>query len=234
MGSTAERSRADEWSDHDFAVVCESGWQETLREDLGWLPHPSSIVAVGREHHDGFKAVYADGHVIEFAVVDMAELATFYANAYAVAYDRGGVAEVMAGVAARPVPGATLRPADGAAVFMAAILVGVGRARRGEVLSASGSVRGLALDQLVTLLREFSPPASSEDRDTLDPRRRFETSYPEWGRELAAALDAPVERCARQLLEIGHRHLSELWGDYPQDAESVVRRRLGWPDATRR
>ena len=38
VGSTAETERVDEWSDHDFFVITESGDQEALRENLEWLP----------------------------------------------------------------------------------------------------------------------------------------------------------------------------------------------------
>ena len=70
FGSSADRSRVDQWSDHDFAVICEARVQEALRGDLSWLPRYGSLAFAAREHHDGFKAVYRSGAVIEFAVVD--------------------------------------------------------------------------------------------------------------------------------------------------------------------
>jgi hypothetical protein len=38
MGSTADRERVDEWSDHDFALVTTDGTEERLRADLGCRP----------------------------------------------------------------------------------------------------------------------------------------------------------------------------------------------------
>lgn len=170
FGSAADRSRVDEWSDHDFALVVNDGTQEALRSDLSWLPRFDHLVVVGREHHDGFKAFYANGSVIEFAVVSLAELGTFLANSWAVAYDDGGVTKVMDAVAAK-----TRAPEDrtrDCAVFLTALLVGVGRARRGEVLSASGSVRGVALDHLLTLLRSLPADdvARVDDSSSCIPR----------------------------------------------------------------
>lgn len=228
MGSTADRTRADEWSDHDFALVCASGFQEALRSDLRWLPRSASLVAAGREHHDGFKAVYANGHVAEFAVVDLTELATFQANDFDVAYDCGGVEEVMHEVASRPVPGSAIDLEQDMAVFLAAILIGVGRARRGETLSASGSIRGLALERLLDLLAQVVPTDHPSQRDTLDPRRRFERSFPEIGRALAAALDSPVEQCAEHLVDIAHERLARRWDEYPFEADEALRHRLSW------
>lgn len=211
MGSTADRARVDEWSDHDFAVITPTADIEQLRGDLSWLPRHEQVVASAREHHDGFKVVYDDGAVIEFAVTDLAGLATFYANDWEVAYGGPPVVEVMESVAAKPAP------ADGSvAVLLAALLVGVGRARRGEVLSGGASVRGLALEHLLVLLRTDVP-------DNLDPRRRFEFAHPALGAELVAAQELPVEECARAMLAVAERELA-----LPVRAVTAVRSRLGW------
>ncbi len=211
MGSTADRSRGDEWSDHDFAVIAPPERVEALRGDLSWLPRHDRLVASVREHHDGFKAVYDDGSVIEFAVTDLAGLATFYANDWEVAYGGPTVLGVMESVAAKPVP-----DSGSAEVFLTALLVGVGRARRGEVLSGGASVRGLALEHLLVLLRSSVP-------DNLDPRRRFEFAHPRLGAELVAAQELPVEACARAMLEIAERELP-----LPAAAVAALRSRLEW------
>jgi hypothetical protein len=211
MGSTADRSRVDEWSDHDFAVVTSPEHVEELRGDLAWLPRHRHLAASAREHHDGFKAVYDDGAVIEFAVTDLAGLSTFYANDWEVAYGGAPVLSVMESVAAKPVP-----DSGSAVVFLTALLVGVGRARRGEALSGGASVRGLALEHLLVLLRAEVP-------DNLDPRRRFEFAHPRLGAELVAAQELPVEECAREMLAIAERELA-----LPPPAVTAVRSRLGW------
>lgn len=211
MGSAADRSRVDEWSDHDFAVITMSDDVEQLRSDLSWLPRNDELVTWAREHHDGFKAVYSDGAVIEFAVTDLGGLATFLANDWEVAYGGAPIIAVMRGVVAKAAP-----EWGSAAVFLTALLVGVGRARRGEVLSGGASVRGLALEHLLVLLRTSVP-------DNLDPRRRFEFAHPRLGAELAASQELPVESCARAMLDIAEREL-----DLPWAAVAAVRARLGW------
>jgi hypothetical protein len=218
MGSTADRSRVDEWSDHDFAVIAAPEHVEVLRGELSWLPRHEQIVAAAREHHDGFKVVYGDGAVIEFAVTDLAGLATFYANAWEVAYGGVPVTAVMEAVAAKPVPGAVVDAGRDAGVFLAALLVGVGRARRGEVLSGGASVRGLALEHLLVMLH-----TGDSRLDNLDPHRRFELVHPDLGAELARAQALPVEDCARAMLAVAERELT-----LPAPAVLAVRRRLGW------
>jgi hypothetical protein len=229
MGSTAHTGRADEWSDHDFAVVCRSGRQEALRGDLSWLPRFVELAFVAREHHDGFKGVYADGAVIEFAVVDASELATFSANAYRVAYDAEGTLDgIMQSAALAPRPSGRVDSAREFRLFLALILIGVGRYRRGEALSASASIRGEGLDHLLNALTAL---VSSPDRaavDDLDVRRRLERAYPTLT-ALHRTLDQDVELCARSLLITAERELAPVWRDYPSDSVAVVRKRLGWP-----
>lgn len=227
MGSTADRSRADEWSDHDFAVIVPAGDEESLRSDLRWLPRHDEIVAAAREHHDGLTAIYRDGAVIEFAVTSRQSLAGWHANAWEVAYGSEDLVRTMTGVAAREKPMDAPDPARDMTIFLKALLVGVGRSRRGEALSASGSVRGFALDHLLVLLRQFLPAATPERLDDLDPRRRFELVHPEVGAELARALELPTEAAARELLRIADGRLTG-WADYPAAAVTAVRERLGW------
>ncbi|MCU1415507.1 MAG: hypothetical protein JWN80_2847 [Microbacteriaceae bacterium] len=225
MGSTAARGRVDEWSDHDFAAICASGQQESLRADVSWLPRHDHLVLLAREHHDGFKGVYDEGQVIEFAVTDLPGLATFFANDYEVAIDRGGVAETMSAVAAKPFPHATPNPSRDFGVFLTALLVGVGRARRGERLSANGSIRSFALEHLLLTIVALTPAA--EVLDGLDVTRRFELANPQLARELDDALASELETAARSMLDLAEAAFTG-WEDYPSNAVLVVRERLGW------
>jgi hypothetical protein len=228
FGSSADRARADEWSDHDFAVIAHSADIPALRGDLSWLPGADRLVVWAQEHHDGFKAIDDRGGVIEFAVTDLAGLGTFFADSWHVAYGGADVRAVMASVADKPAPDAVPRPDRDVAVFLTALLVGVGRARRGEVISANGSVRSLALHHLLLLLKPLLPP--DPRLDTLDPSRRFEFVHPELGARLGAALARPIEACARELLAIADGEVAPRWVGYPHDAVRVVRTRLGWAE----
>jgi hypothetical protein len=226
MGSTADRSRVDEWSDHDFAVVCETPSLADLRSDLGWLPRHDSLAFAAREHHDGFKAVYNDGSVIEFAVTDRGGLATFHANAWEVAYDdHSDLDPLMRLVAARTKPSEQVDPVRDFDVFLASLLVGVGRARRGELLSAWSLVGGQAVDHLLPVLVAVSSGGDNRRADNLDARRRIELVHPEFA--LAELLKTDVETAARNLLNRADRLLRPRWPDYPDASVEVIRRRLG-------
>ncbi len=215
---------ADEFSDHDFFVVTVSGAQEAFRTDLGWLPGAEGAVLVHRETAHGLKVVLPDGHLLEFAVFDLDELLVARANRYAVLFDRGGVAVRMAEVAAKPVE----LPADRwlSGQLLGNLLVGGGRAARGELLSARLFVAGYATGHLLRLLSRHVPAEAVVTLDDLDPFRRFERAYPGLGGELNAALARDPLEAALALLDLAHRELGPILPAWPSGAVEAVGKRL--------
>lgn len=227
LGSGAERHRIDEWSDHDFYLVVEEDAAEAMRRDLSWLPDAGCIVASPRETAHGLKVVYDDGHVLEFAVATLAEVAGFGTNHWRMVFDRGAVEPVVRAAAERttaPVPD----DARDIGLFLAHLLIGTGRARRGEALTAGQSTRGHALTALLAVWRTRVPAEHPRHLDRLDPHRRFELVYPDAAAAMAAAIRQEPEPAARALLDLAERELAPGWADWPADAVAAVRRRLGW------
>lgn len=214
----------DDFSDHDFFVVTVSGAQEAFRTDLGWLPGAARAVLVHRETAHGLKVVLPDGHLLEFAVFDLDELLVARANRYAVLLDRGGVAARMAEVAARPVE----RPDDRwlCGQLLGNLLVGGGRAARGELLSARLFVAGHATGHLLRLLSRHVPPAEAALLDDLDPFRRFEKAWPRLGGELDDALQQDPLGAALALLDLAGRELGPVLAEWPSGAAEAVAKRL--------
>lgn len=215
---------ADDFSDHDFFVVTRSGAQEAYRTDLGWLPGAERAVLVHRETEHGLKVVLDDGHLLELAVFDLEELRVARANRYHVLLDRGGVAERMAAVAAKPVEAPTDRWICGQ--LLGNLLVGGGRAARGELLSARLFVAGHATGHLLRLLARHVPPEAPVPLDDLDPFRRFERACPRLGGEANAALSLPPLAAALALLDLASRELGGRVAGWPAAAAETVRRRL--------
>lgn len=226
FGSTADTSRADEWSDHDIAVITRAGDEARYRHDLSWLPDSSGIAMSVIDEHDGVTVVFDDGRVIEFGVATIDGFAGWAGNAAAVLIDRGGVAPVVERMLARPAPGDDVDIDRETRIALAKLLIGVGRARRGELLTADHNIRGEALEHL---LRAFAAalPGVRGRLDTLDPRRRFEQVYPELGARIADALRSDPEDAARRLLGLAEEHLGGR-GDFPRAGADAIRRRLGW------
>lgn len=226
FGSTADPSRADEWSDHDIAVLTRAGDEPRYRHDLSWLPGSAGIAMSVVDEHDGVTVVFDDGRVIEFGVATIEGFAGWAGNRAAVLIDRGGVAPVVEQMLARPAPGDQVDIGRETRIALAKLLIGVGRARRGELITAGHNIRGEALEHL---LRAFAAalPGDTARLDTLDPRRRFEQVHPELGAEIADALSRAPEDAARMLLALAEQHLGRR-DDFPAAGADAIRRRLGW------
>ncbi len=229
VGSTADLARVDEWSDHDFYVVTKDGQAESMRQDLSWQPDHDSIVMRPRETAHGLKVVYEDASVLEFAVFDDHELDQAGANAYNVTLDRSNITERMAAIAQRSKPKGYDFDTE-FEVFLGQMLIGIGRARRGETLIAGQFIRSYCLNRALGFMRAWVKPLAGTEpkEDNLDRFRRFEQQYPELGAEIEAILQQPVEAAGKHLVDLvvrvgqGHlteKHLSQV---------HVVRQRFGW------
>lgn len=216
----------DEWSDHDFFLITPPGEQEALRQDLRWLPEHQRIVFSFRETEHGLKVFYDDGHMIEFAVFDVDEIALAGVNRYRILFDLGGVADACAHVRDHPRP-----QHDDAHVFgmvVAAALVAIGRGRRGEELSAAFFVTW-SLTYLTRLLTRVVPGDDASILDGFDSLRRFERGYPALGAELGAVVQLPPPEAGLRLLELLEREVRPLRPDLAWDAFDAVLARAQRP-----
>ena len=228
LGSMAARDyQPDEWSDHDFFVITETGVQEELREDVSWLPHAERIAYWYRETEHGLQVFYDDGHLLEFAVFDLPEIGLAGVNRYRVLLDEGGVeervSEVAAATAVRPVPSDEHEFGK----FLGCVLVGAGRAQRGESLSGGMFVKDLALRFLVVLLSRAVPAENAGLLDDLDPFRRFDLVHPELGAELVELTRLETVAAALGLLGVAERELRHRRPELAWRALEIVRGRIG-------
>ncbi|HEX5690170.1 MAG TPA: hypothetical protein VFX76_09215 [Roseiflexaceae bacterium] len=230
LGSMADQDYApDQWSDHDFFVIVEPGQQERFRTELRWLPAHERIVLALRETDHGLKIVYDDGHLLEFAVFDLAELELALVNRYRVLFDRGEVAPLMAAIAAATTE-RSARSSDSdeklLGQFLTNLLVGAGRHARGEQISGRTFVKTHALRHLLVLLERHLPSTDHGLLDNLEPTRRFERVYSLLGSELNAILEQPTPQSARELLALAERELRPYLPDYPARAAQAIADRL--------
>lgn len=235
-GSSADWSRRDRWSDHDFLMVTVDGVQEHYRTDLSWLPDHQDIGWWFRETAHGLKVLYRSGLLLEFAVFDRAEFATCTLDRYRVALDRcapgepdvPSIAEVAAGVQGRSTAIPPVDPVSTLRHFLALVYVGTGRARRGERLSANVFLRDYATLALLRLLQSLDHGATSGS-DRLDPWRRVEGTWPDVAAELDAALAGPVDGVGPALLDVAARALPARWAGWPAEDLDLVRGLLEHP-----
>lgn len=230
--SDAGSARRDEWSDHDFFALIESGRGAEIRPDLSWLPDQDRLVLTAREGDIGFVAVHDDGHVLEFAFSEAGELEGSLAGDATVVVDddAGTTATLVAQARARAEAADRFDPENDTKLVLVKLLIGVGRARRGEVLNASQFVRTWAVQCLVRAIRGRFADHSTTLRDTIDPARRFEQDFPEWGARIGAALEGSVEQAARSLFDLTRQILEPGWDAFPTRAADAVAGRLGWSE----
>ncbi len=208
----------DQWSDHDFFVISESGAQEEFRTDLTWLPDYDRMAFWFRETEHGLKVVYDDGHLLEFAVFDLSEMDLAKVDRYRVLIDRDRVGSTMERIAARTVLEADNAVADDRLIFgqfLTNLMVGVGRYRRGEILSGEEFTKRYALNHLVTLINKYVPTPDRNLLDRLAPFRRFEFVYPELGEELDRILYMAAPDAAALMLTIAARELHAVMPNFP-------------------
>lgn len=223
LGSAAEVTRkSDVWSDHDFFVITESGNQETFRTEFVWLPDHKNIVLAVRETAHGLKILYTNGHLLEYAVFDEAELRLAKVNDYRVLIDRKNISQILDTIA-QSVEEITHDYSSNMGQFLGVLFVGVGRYARGEMLSSHNFIKNFALSNLLPVLIEYLPAHDKTSLDNLDPFRRFAQVFPQLGTEIAAAMLLEPPHAALRLLEIADLQLKEVLPDYPVAAVETVR-----------
>ena len=220
LGTMAEPTWRDAWSDHDFWVVTRPGHQDKLLDDLGWLPNSDTILVRARHGSRHYSVLYRSGHRAEFAVFDPEEAATGTVTVYCVLFDRADVAEVVARAVqrGRPQPWSEARGVFIFDNFLILLCTAVARWQRGEQLSARRYLDQFALDSLLALAL-----TDSVDRDPLDPRRHFEHWHPSLAQALESLADRPVPERAIAMLDLAQQTLGMSWPSYPQSRAAEVR-----------
>ncbi len=226
-GSMAGGShQPDEWSDHDFWVIVEPDAQAWFHTHNDWLPDSDQIILWFREPHGGFKAVYESGHLLEFAVSDRESLRQAKVNDYRLLIDRAGLAADVARLHSATTAEFEKLAEDDLCLlgqFLTNLLVGVGRYRRGEQLSARQFITGWSLYALLRLIAKTIPTEHPEVLDNLDPLRRVEVAYPEIGAEINRLLRLDLDQAAVGLIDVTDRLLRDRLADYPSEVVAVIR-----------
>lgn len=204
LGSTADSTLRDEWSDHDFWIITEVGAQAALLEDLTWLPDYQNIALTVKHLPHGRTIIFRNRHKVEFAIFDATEVGSGKVDRYRVLIDRDRVAQLTAAVDEETRRQAQAKP-DALENLCVVLWSACERHMRGELLSARQYLDGFAIDRLLSLISNTEP--GDKRKDVLDARRRLEQRSPELAAELMAVRAQPVPEAALQLLEIAEREL---------------------------
>lgn len=88
------------------------------------------------------KAIYQDGQVLEFAVFDDSEFEVTSINSYSIVFDKTKIIERMAAIPKTRQFNADIE----FQLLLSQILIGVGRVRQGELLSAGQFIHSFAMN----------------------------------------------------------------------------------------
>lgn len=222
VGSTAGTAHAaDAHSDHDFYLLATPDACERLRSTIDWLPaREHAVVLHERDTEHGAWVVYADAHMLEYAVFTPDELALGRTDAHRIVVDRVG------DLPARIRPTLSPPPHDAASLATSlhrALLVGAGRRARGELLAARWQLLQAAT-ALLELLHAIEPAAEAV-ADAHNPWRRLERTHP----PVAAALEGILERgdtAAALELSLLAERIAGAGPTWPTGLAQAVRARL--------
>lgn len=220
LGSTADQSLRDEWSDHDCWVITEPGAQNSFLNDLSWLPEHEQIALVVRHGKHHRAVLYHNRHKVEFAVFDFNEATAGKVERFQVLIDRGGVAEFIESIHQESLKSTRTKPE---ALENLCVLVwsACERYRRGELLSARQYIDGFAVNELLKLISDYEKRTTV--RDELDPRRRIEQRSPALANDLLSVSGQSIPSAALHLLEIAERDLKPHAATLPWDKVAMVR-----------
>jgi hypothetical protein len=179
MGSVGvELERLDAHSDLDFFAVVKPGRKATFLADLSWLSSIRPIVYAFQNTHDGFKLLFDDDIFCEFAVLEPQELAGIPFAEGRVVWKAPEVDDNIR----LPVWRAPERTPPTKAWLLGEALtclyIGLKRDKRGEKLSAQRFIQNYAVDRVLELTAQRTPPAQGT-ADSFSIERRYEQRYPQ-------------------------------------------------------
>ena len=224
IGSLAQPERVDRWSDHDFWVITTVEGQAHFLTDLSWLPDHSAITLALRPAPEYYTVLYATGHIAEFAVFALTDLARGQLDRYRMLFDKNDIRTQIQAVYERTQgKQQTADPARAIGHFLVTLCTGAARDARGERLSAHKYIFQYALDDLLALITQHIPAQQSDLHDRFDPRRRFEQAYSDLSMLLTPLLTFTPTAAALHLLDIAERLFQDRMTSFPAPAVNATR-----------
>jgi lincosamide nucleotidyltransferase B/F len=186
-----DEQRLDRWSDLDVFAICDGSVRQELIDNPRWLSGAGTLVWMLRNTADGWKALYDDGVLVECAVFEPSHLAWIpHAGRRVIWHDPGFDPASLPG----PPPLEAHGRAWLAGEVASALLVGLKRLRRGEILAARQSILVAAVENLLRLEAQGVAAA-----DPFNPVRRAEGwTERSWVQDLAPQ---DLELCAKLVAE---------------------------------
>ena len=177
LGSVGtELERLDEYSDLDFFAIVQDGFKAEFLTNLSWLTKLQTVTYAFQNTRDGFKLLYADGVLCEFAVFELYELQSASFTAGRIIWKAAHIPDAIA-QSCVPLSVAEPRFEHNLGEALTNLYVGVQRYRRGEKLIAARFVQQYAVDHVLELAERVEAPQNAM-RDLFNRERRLEQRLP--------------------------------------------------------
>lgn len=227
LGSTADSTLRDQWSDHDFWIITSSGFQANYLDTFSWLPKADAILFTIR-HGKSYRGIlYENTHKVEYAVFDPTEAIGGKIERFDVLIDRQSIGSLAESIQRETLKQRELvlsRP-DKLENLCWLLWTACEKSQRREHLSSQRYVQ-FAIDVFLDLLLIHHSLNKSEMVDKLDPRRRLEKLNPELGKELRHIVTLDPAEAVVALLYLIEKELKTRAPELVWDKVLVVRKWL--------
>lgn len=192
LGSVGlETDRLDAYSDLDFYVIVEPGTRAHYLDSLDWLATVHPLVFSFQNSAEGYKALFADGIFCELGIFEPDELAHVAFAPGRVVWERRGGPDWDRSVLTPHIAGWTPPALENTTCWLvgetlANLYVGLGRYRRGEILTATRFIQEYAILHIVAMAGAgfLGPEQPGVHTDSFGGERRFEQRYPDLAERL--------------------------------------------------
>lgn len=176
LGSAADLSRMDAFSDLDFFVIVKDETVQRFLDHDFWLSACAPVVYRFKNTRDGHKVLWADGIYAEYAVFASSTLAHIPYSPGRWCFKRDGF--ILPDQPNKPLPDPRQDPDFAYNEALTNLLVGMMRYRRGERLAGARLIQVHAMDRILATLEDPKIPLSPRvDPFSLD--RRVEFRHPD-------------------------------------------------------
>jgi len=224
LGSTADATSRDEWSDHDFWIITAPEVQSHYLDTYVWLPHAHNILMTVRHGVSYRTVLYRNKHELEYAVLAPKEAVGGKIDRFQVLIDRHDIRSLAQSIKLQTHQQRTSGLVKSDLLEHLCLLLWTAYARwaRGERLSSQRYIQ-FAVDTFLDLLQAHDSFKMSSAADNLDPRRRLEQREPELGQELLriGGLVSPAAGVA--LIDLAERKLLARTPELAWEKLSVVK-----------
>jgi hypothetical protein len=171
LGSLANQSRLDDYSDLDFFLIVEKGYKPSYLESISWLD-VKPIAYQFKNTRDGYKVLYEDGVFLEFAVFEESELKAADYSPGKILYMKEGF---NVSLVEKPLKEKNLTPSDFRVnEILTNLYIGLLRHHRGEVASAHAFIQVYAMHHIYHLLPTIYKENIEIEKDQYVAERRIE------------------------------------------------------------